>query len=71
MATASHPPNRQAPRLPAARGGDPVARTTPESPTHPGALARTGHVAAVTARGVGVFAVTTAKVVFMGEYAVD
>lgn len=70
MATALHTPTRQAARVPAARGVDPAVRTTTPDP-RPGALARTGHIAAATARGIGIFAVTTAKVVLLGKHGVD
>lgn len=69
MATALHTPTRQAARVPAARGVDPAVRTTPDP--RPGALTRTGQIAATTARGIGIFAVTTAKVVLLGKHGVD
>lgn len=77
MATALSTPTRQAFRVPAASGVDPAARVTPTpavttTPTvHPGLLARTGKIAAFTVRGIGVFAVTGAKVLILGKHGVD
>ncbi|MEU8134422.1 hypothetical protein [Streptodolium elevatio] len=69
MATTLRTPTRQTARVPAARGVAPAVRTTPDP--RPGALARTGRIAAGTARGIGIFAVTTAKVVLLGKHGID